>query len=58
MDHSKDLDLSFSELYWSSFLDYVQKPVTETKRIFTSGCFRTKNLNTAAGHGLESAYFH
>ena len=25
MDHSKELDLYFSELYWSSFLDSVQK---------------------------------
>ena len=25
MDQSKELDLCFSELYWSSFLDYAQK---------------------------------
>jgi len=25
LDHSKELDLKFSELYWSSFLDSVQK---------------------------------
>ena len=25
LDHSKALDLTFSDLYWSSFLDYVQK---------------------------------
>ena len=32
MDHSKELDLSFSELYWSSFLDCVQ-----------NDCYRNKN---------------
>ena len=31
LDHSKELDLYFSELYWSSFLGFVQKTVTETK---------------------------
>ena len=25
LDHSKELDLKFSELYWSGFLDSVQK---------------------------------
>ena len=28
MDQSKELDLCFSELHWSSFLDYAQKTVT------------------------------
>ena len=33
-----------------------RKNVTETKRIFTSECFRTENLS-ASGHELLSAYF-
>ena len=46
MDHSKELDLKLPELYWSSFLDSVQKKTdTETewpieKNSFV--CFRTE----------------
>ena len=31
LDHSKEPDLYFSELYWSSFLGSVQKTVTEAE---------------------------
>ena len=45
LDHSKELDLYFSELYWSSFLGSVQKKKTLQKQNGLSGknvfvCFR------------------
>ena len=42
LDHSKELDLYFSELYWSNFLGSFQKTVTETKRLVIFVCFRTE----------------
>ena len=36
IDRSKAPDLYFLELYWSSFLDFAKKNVTETKRLAIS----------------------
>ena len=60
LDHSKELDLYFSELYWSSFLGSVQKNRYRNKMAYRKKsvfvCFRTETVS-ASGHGLESAYF-
>ena len=48
LGHSKELDLKFSELYWSSFLDSVQKKTSQKQNgssFFV--CFRTKKSTSA-----------
>ena len=46
LDHSKELDLYFSELYWSSFLGSVQKKRYRNKTAYRGKnvfvCFRTE----------------
>ena len=52
MNHSKELDLYFSELYWSSFLGAVQKKRYRNKTAYRGGnmfvCFRTENASAHA----------
>ena len=38
LDHSKELDLYFSELYWSSFLGSVQKNRYRNKMAYRKKC--------------------
>ena len=38
MDHSKELDLYFSELYWSSFLGSVQKKTPQKQNGLWGKC--------------------
>ena len=38
MDHSKELDLYFSELYWSSFLGFVQKKRYRNRMAYRKKC--------------------
>ena len=46
LDHSKELDLYFSELYWSSFLGYIQKKLYRSRMAYRGKnvfvCFRTE----------------
>ena len=57
MDHSKTLDLWFLELYWSNFLDPIQKKLLQKqkcwkKRFVIYECFRIPTV-TAPSHGLN-----
>ena len=51
LDHLKELDLYFSELYWSIFLGAVHKNRYRNKTAFQKNafvCFRTKNASAHA----------